>query len=135
MNNLNRVILHGNLTRDPELRYTPAATAVCDLSIAVNRSWKDKKDGSIKEEVSFFDVTCFKGTALVCAEHLKKGRPVLVDGTLKQERWKDQNEQNRSRVVVIASSVHFLGPKPAAGPGEKAEVPAGATEDSQEPPF
>jgi single-strand DNA-binding protein len=136
MNNLNSVILHGNLTRDPELRFTQQAVEICDFSIAVNQSWKDKKTGEAREEVSYIDIVAFKGTATVCAEHLKKGRPVLVKGRLKQERWQDQNQQNRSKVVVHAESVHFLGPKPN-GPGEKAkdQPPAGASDPEPEPPF
>ena len=134
MNNLNRVILQGNLTRDPDLKYTPSGVAVCEFSIAVNRSWTKKDSKERTEEVSYFDIVVFKRTAEVCGEHLKKGRAVLIEGQLKQERWRDEEKQiNRSRVGIIASSVHFLGPKP--GTGEKVEAPAGATEEAPEPPF
>lgn len=147
MNNVNRVIVGGNLTRDPELRYTPNAVAVCEFAIAVNRSWKDRKSGEAKEEVSYFDVTVFNKSAEICGEHLKKGRPVLLDGVLKQERWEAPDGSKRSRVRVIATSVHFLGAKPGTGekgPQPEASAPAAAapatpepvgTTEDQEPPF
>ena len=139
MNNVNRVIVVGNLTRDPELRYTTTGVAVCDLSIAVNRSWKGK-DGKPQEQVSFFDITIFKRTAEVCAEHLKKGRPVLVDGSLVQERWENEKQEKRSRVKIVASAVHFLGPRPDSGEGKKPEpaaaaAPAGAGPVDEDVPF
>lgn len=105
MNNLNSVLLEGNLTRDPELRYTPKGTAVCNFSIACNRSYK--QDEQRQQEVSFFDVTTWSRLAEICAEYLVKGRGVRVVGRLKQDRWDDDNGQRRSRVGVIAEHVEF----------------------------
>lgn len=105
MNNLNSVLLEGNLTRDPELRYTPKGTAVCNFSIACNRSYK--QDEQRQQEVSFFDVTTWSRLAEICAEYLVKGRGVRVVGRLKQDRWDDDSGQRRSRVGVIAEHVEF----------------------------
>ncbi len=105
MNNLNSVLLEGNLTRDPELRYTPKGTAVCNFSIACNRSYK--QDEQRQQEVSFFDITTWSRLAEICAEYLVKGRGVRVVGRLKQDRWDDDSGQRRSRVGVIAEHVEF----------------------------
>ena len=105
MNNLNSVLLEGNLTRDPELRYTGKGTAVCRFSIACNRSFK--QEDQRQEEVSFFDVTTWSRLAEICAEYLVKGRGVRVVGRLKQDRWEDDSGQRRSRVDVIAEHVEF----------------------------
>ena len=107
MANYNRVILAGNLTRDPELRYTPNGTAVASFAIAVNRTYKtgDEK----KEETSFFDITFFGRRAEVVGEYLSKGRPILVEGRLQQRRWETDEGQKRSKVEVIGESFEFLG--------------------------
>lgn len=105
MNNLNSVLLEGNLTRDPELRYTAKGTAVCRFSIACNRSYKQEEQR--QEEVSFFDVTTWARLAEICAEYLVKGRGVRVVGRLKQDRWEDDSGNRRSRVEVIAEHVEF----------------------------
>ena len=106
MNQLNVVLIEGNLSRDPELRYTRSGSAVANFSIGSNRRWK--QDGEQKEEVSFIDVTTFGKLAEVCQEYLSKGRGVRVHGRIKQERWEDDSAQRRSRVVVIADSVDFM---------------------------
>lgn len=105
MNNLNSVLLEGNLTRDPELRYTAKGTAVCRFSIACNRSYK--QEDQRQEEVSYFDVTMWSRLAEICAEYLVKGRGVRVVGRLKQDRWEDDSGNRRSRVEVIAEHVEF----------------------------
>ncbi|MDE0222819.1 MAG: single-stranded DNA-binding protein [Spirochaetaceae bacterium] len=105
MNNLNSVLLEGNLTRDPELRYTAKGTAVCRFSIACNRSYK--QEDQRQEEVSYFDVTTWSRLAEICAEYLVKGRGVRVVGRLKQDRWEDDSGNRRSRVEVIAEHVEF----------------------------
>ncbi len=107
MANYNRVILMGNLTRDPELRYTGGGTAVCSLSLAVNR--RVKKGDRWEEEASFFDIVVFGKIAENSAEYLAKGRPVLVEGELVQRRWDDQEGRKRSKVEVVANTVQFLG--------------------------
>ena len=105
MNNLNSVLLEGNLTRDPELRYTAKGTAVCRFAIACNRSYK--QDDQRQEEVSYFDVTTWSRLAEICAEYLVKGRGVRVVGRLKQDRWEDDSGNRRSRIEVIAEHVEF----------------------------
>ncbi len=105
MNNLNSVLLEGNLTRDPELRYTARGTAVCRFSIACNRSYK--QEDQRQEEVSYFDVTTWSRLAEICAEYLVKGRGVRVVGRLKQDRWEDDSGNRRARVEVIAEHVEF----------------------------
>ena len=105
MNNLNSVLLEGNLTRDPELSYTTKGTAVCKLGLASNRFFK--QDEEYQKEVSFFDVTVWGRQAEVCSEYLKKGRGVRVVGRLKQERWQDQDGNNRSKVTIVAEHVEF----------------------------
>lgn len=107
MANYNKVILMGNLTRDPELRYTPNGTAVATLSLAVNRRYKANDE--TREETDFFDIVVFGKQAENCSEYLKKGRPVLVDGRLQQRRWETDEGQKRSKVEVVAFSVQFLG--------------------------
>ena len=107
MANYNKVILMGNLTRDPELRYTPAGKAVTNFSIAVNRKYK--VDEQWKEDTDFFDIVVFGKQAENCSEYLRKGRPVLVDGRLQQRRWETDEGQKRSKVEVVAMTVQFLG--------------------------
>lgn len=100
---LNSVVLIGRLTRDPELKYTPNGTAVCNMSIAVNRTF------SKEDEADFFDVTCWKKTAEATAQHMKKGRQIAVQGELRQDRWTTDDGKNRSKVKVNAQQVRFLG--------------------------
>ena len=104
MNSLNSVLLEGNLTRDPDLRYTPSGTAVGSFSLASNRSVK-KGDG-YEEEVSVFEIEAWSRLAETCNEHLKKGRGVRVVGRLKQDRW-EQDGQSRSKVKIVAGHVEF----------------------------
>ncbi len=108
MANFNKVIIAGNLTRDPELRYTPKGSAITDIGIAVNRSWKSET-GETKEEVTFVDVTAYARTAEVIAQYLKKGRPILVEGRLKLDSWDDkQTGQKKSKLKVICENFQFL---------------------------
>ncbi len=107
MANLSKAILCGNLTRDPELRYTTGGTAVTTLGVAVNR--RVKKGDNWESEANYFDVTVFGRIAENCAEYLQKGRGVLVEGDLVQRRWETQDGQKRSKVEVIAREVQFLG--------------------------
>lgn len=106
--NFNRVILAGNLVRDPELRYTPKGTAVAKIGLAINRNWKDDS-GQQKEEVTFVDVDAFGRQAETISQYLKKGRPILVEGRLKLDSWDDkQTGQKRSRLGVVLESFQFL---------------------------
>ena len=105
MNNLNSVLIEGNLVRDPDLSYTPHGTAVCKFSVACNRTFK--KDEVLVKEVSFFDVTTWTRLAEVCGEYLEKGRGVRVVGRLRQERWTDSDGKSHQRVVIVAEHVEF----------------------------
>ena len=108
MANFNKVILAGNMTRDPELRYTPKGTAIAKFGLAINRNWTGE-DGQKREEVTFVDVDAFGKQAEVIGQYLRKGRPVLVEGRLKLDQWDDkQTGQKRSRLGVILESFSFL---------------------------
>ncbi len=108
MANFNKVILAGNLTRDPELRYTPKGTAVAKISMAINRNWRTET-GEQKEEVTFVDVEAFGKQAETIGQYLKKGRPLLIEGRLKLDQWEDkQTQQKRSRLGVVLESFQFL---------------------------
>ena len=128
MVSFNRVILAGNLTRDPETRFLPSGTAVTEFAIAVNSRYKSKATNEFKEEVSFFDIVVFGKTGENCAEYLSKGRPVLVEGRLRQRSW-EKDGQKRSKIEILADNVQFLAaPRgPAAEGGARPAPP-------QEPP-
>jgi len=126
----NKSIIGGYLTRDPELRYTPKGTVIARLSVAVNRTWKTEA-GEKKEEVSFIECDAFGRTAETLAQYFKKGKPILIEGRLKQETWDDkQSGQKRSKLKVIVESFSFVessggGERQAAAPqNEGAETPA-----------
>jgi single-strand DNA-binding protein len=105
MNNLNSVLIEGNLVRDPELKYTPKGAAVCSFALASNRYFK--QDEETQKEVSYFDITTWSRLAEVCGEYLKKGRGVRVVGRLKQDRWTNPEGQGRSKVSIVAEHVEF----------------------------
>jgi single-strand DNA-binding protein len=134
---VNKVFLLGNLTRDPELRYTPNGSAVTDLGIAVNRSYTTK-DGERREEVTFVDVTVWNRTAENCCQYLKKGRPVHIEGFLKLDTWDDKTTgEKRSKLKVEADNVQFLGSprdEPGGGSARDDEGPAPATRRPNAPP-
>ena len=109
MANLNLVILVGNLTRDPEVRYTPSGKAVSDLSLAVNRTWVDRQTNEKKEQVCFVDIVVWGRQAETCSEYLSKGAPVLVEGRLQLDKWETQAGEKRSKLRVPARRVQFLG--------------------------
>lgn len=102
----NKVILVGNLTRDPELRYTPQGTSVCNFGIAVNRKYKQGEE--VKEEVTFINVVVFGKQADTCGQYLNKGSAVLVEGRLQERRWETDEGQKRSKHEVVAQNVRFL---------------------------
>jgi single-strand DNA-binding protein len=107
MANLNKVLLMGNLTRDPEVRYTPKGTAVGDLAIAINDSYK-AQDGTIKETVTYVDIEVWGRQAETCKQYLTKGRPIFVEGQLRLDTW-EQEGQKKSKMRVRADRVQFLG--------------------------
>jgi single-strand DNA-binding protein len=126
MANFNKVILAGNLTRDPEVRYTPKGTAIAKLGLAINRTWKTET-GETKEEVTFVDVDAFGRTAEVISQYLKKGRPILVEGRLKLDQWDDkQTGQKRSRLGVVLEGFQFLDSGRGDGSGGGRSGPSSA---------
>jgi single-strand DNA-binding protein len=115
--NINRVVLTGNLTRDPELRNTPSGTAVCSLRIATNTRRKDNT-GEWVDKANYFDVTVWGAQGENCARYLAKGRPVAIDGRLEWREWQDKETgANRSAVEIVADSVQFLGGRDDSGGG------------------
>lgn len=112
MSSFNKVILMGNLTRDPQVRRTPT-TSVAEIGLAVNRSWFDKASNSRKEEVTFVDVTLWGRQAEVAGEYLQKGKSVLIEGRLQLDQWEDKESgQKRSKLRVVCESMQMLGGKP-----------------------
>jgi len=107
--NINRVIITGNLTRDPELRSTPGGTAVCSLRVAVNSRRKDGQSGQWVDKPNYFDVTVWGTQGENCAQYLSKGRPVAIDGRLNWREWENPEGGKRQAVDIIADSVQFLG--------------------------
>jgi single-strand DNA-binding protein len=117
MANFNKVIIAGNLTRDPELRYTSKGTAVAGLSMALNRKWKNDS-GEMQEEVTFVDVDAFGRQAEVIAQYMKKGRPLLVEGRLRLDQWEDkQTGARRSQLRVVLDSFSFIDSGGGGGGG------------------
>ena len=129
--NINRVVLTGNLTRDPELRTTSGGTSVCSLRVACNTRRKDAQTGEWTDKPNYFDVTVWGNQGESCAQYLTKGRPVGVDGRLDWREWEAQDGSKRQAVEIIADTVQFLGSRgDAEGGGERQFVPAGATADA-----
>ena len=118
---LNSVNIMGNLTRDPELRYTPSGKGVCSLSIANNRVYT--KNNERVTEVSYFDIDVWGPTADNCVKYLKKGSGIIVEGRLKQDRW-EKDGKTQSRVRITANSVHFMPKR-----GDEGSAPASRTQD------
>jgi len=116
MANLNKVMLIGNLTRDPELRYLQSGTAVCDFGLAVNRNFKTSS-GEQREEVLFVDITAWGRQAEVVSEFLQKGRPVFVEGRLKLDQWTTDDGQKRSKMNVVMENFQFLDSRGGGGGG------------------
>ena len=128
MNNLNSLLIEGNLVKDPELSYTPKGTAVCKFTVASNRFFK--QDQETQKEVSYFDVTTWARLAEVCGEYLKKGRGVRVVGRLKQDRWTDPDGKTRSRIFVVAEHVEFK-PQLKNKDGEEGKEEEGKEEEEK----
>ncbi len=127
MTSFNKVILLGNLTRDPEVRYTPNGIAVASFAIAVNRKYKQGDE--TKEEVSYIDIVVFGKQAESCGQYISKGDSVLIDGRLQQRRWETEEGQKRNKIEVVAQSVNFM-PKRTSGGGQA----HGHAEPAQEAP-
>ncbi len=130
----NKVILVGNLTRDPEVRYTPSGTAVCDIGLAVNRQWYDKASNERKEETTFVDVTLWGRQAEVAGEYLSKGRSLLIEGRLQLDSWEDRETgKRRSKLKVIGEQMQMLGGRGEGG-GQRGGS-AGYSESSEPASF
>ena len=131
MANLNKVMLIGNLTRDPELRYTPKGTAVADIALAINRVWNNEQ-GQKQEETTFVDITLWGRQAELAQQYLTKGRGAYVEGRLQMDTWDDkQTGQKRSKLKVVAESLQFL---PDAKGGSGGHIPQGGSQSSSRPP-
>jgi single-strand DNA-binding protein len=120
--NINRVVLTGNLTRDPELRQTPSGMAVCGLRIAVNTRRKGAS-GDWEDKPNYFDVTVWGAQGENCARYLAKGRPVAIDGRLEWREWETQDGNKRQAVDIVADTVQFLGGRDDAGPSSGGFTP------------
>jgi single-strand DNA-binding protein len=133
MASFNKVILLGNLTRDPEIRYTPKGTAVTELGMAVNRVYT-AENGEKREETTFVDVTLWGRTAEIAGEYLKKGRPVFIEGRLQLDTWDDkQSGQKRSKLKVVGEGLQLLGGRPG-GAGGGADEESGSRSSRPAPP-
>ena len=131
MTGFNKVILIGNLTKNPELRYTPSGTPVASFGLAVNRKYRQAEE--LKEEVCFVDIVVFGKQAEHCGQYLSKGNGVIVDGRLQQRRWETDDGQKRSKHEVVAQTVTFLPKRQEAGASEHgaADEAAGLEEEPQ----
>jgi single-strand DNA-binding protein len=123
---INRVVLVGNLTRDPELRHTPSGTAVCNLRLAVNTRRKDET-GQWVDKPNYFDITVWGNQGESCAQYLTKGRPVAVDGRLEWREWETPEGNKRQAVDIVADTVQFLGGRGDGEGGGGGYIPAEAT--------
>lgn len=142
MANLNKVLLMGNLTRDPELRYTASGTAVASFGLAVNRKWTSR-EGEAREETLFVDVSAFARQAEVISEYMSKGRPIFIEGRLKLDQWQDRETgAKRSKLNVVVENFQFLGGRGDQGGSQGGSRPAsqssrgagGQSFDGQEQP-
>jgi single-strand DNA-binding protein len=132
MPNLNKVMLMGNLTRDPQLTFTPNQTAICKIGLAVNRRWSGQ-DGQLHEETTFVDCDAFGRTAETLAKYLTKGRPVFIEGRLHYNQWQAQDGSNRSKLTVTIESFQFVDSRPGGGAGGGDEAEGGAPRPAYQP--
>jgi len=137
MASLNKVLLMGNLTRDPEMRYTPNGLPVVDLGLAINRVYYAGEGRERKEETTFVDLTFFGKQAETAGKYLKKGRPIFVEGRLKFDSWTAQDGGKRSKLSVVVERFQFLGARPEGGPGPGPGAPpqssaAGETPEAED---
>jgi single-strand DNA-binding protein len=134
MPNINKVIVAGHFTRDPEVRFTGKGTAIANFGVAVNRKWKSGSEE--KEEVAFLDCVAWAKQAETIGSSFKKGSPILIEGRLKTESWDDkQTSQKRSKNVIVVESFHFVGggERRENTPAAPAEKPAGPPPDDDVP--
>jgi single-strand DNA-binding protein len=117
MASVNKVILVGNLGRDPETRYATSGSAICNITVATSRQWKDKATGEKKEETEWHRVVFYDRLAEIAGEYLKKGRPVYVEGRLKTRKWQDKEGQDRYTTEIVAEEMQLLGSREGSGGG------------------
>ena len=122
MASVNKVIVLGNLGRDPEVRYTPSGAAVCNVSVATTRNWKSREGGERQEETEWHRVVFYGRLAEIAGEYLKKGRPVYVEGRLKTRKWTDKEGKDQYTTEIIAEQMQLLGGREEGG--ERAPAPA-----------
>jgi single-strand DNA-binding protein len=127
MASVNKVILIGNLGRDPEVRYTPGGAAVCNVSLATTRNWKSKDSGEKQEETEWHRVVFYDRLAEIAGEYLKKGRPIYVEGRLKTRKWQDKEGKDTYTTEIIAEQMQMLGSREGMGGG------GGGSDDHSEP--
>ena len=131
MASLNKIFLIGNLTKDPELRHTPNGVGVVNLRVAVNRKYRDRTSGDLKEETCFITVTAWDKQAEACNQYLSKGSPIFVEGTLQSRSWETNDGQKRNTIEVRAERVQFLGSSKDSGAKNNENLDSDAqTEDS-----
>ncbi len=134
MPSLNKVMLMGNLTRDPQLKYLPSNTAVVDIGLAVNRRWRSQ-EGEQRDETTFVDCSAFGRTAEVINQYLKKGRPIFIEGRLRLEQWQDkQSGQNRSKLTVIIENFQFIDSRGGGEGGDAGGPPPSQSSAPQSTP-
>jgi single-strand DNA-binding protein len=118
MASVNKVTLIGNLGRDPEVRYQPSGSAVCNVSIATTRNWKDKTSGERAEETEWHRVVFFDRLAEIAGEYLRKGRPVYIEGRLKTRKWQDKDGKDNYTTEIVAEQMQLLGGREGMGGGD-----------------
>jgi single-strand DNA-binding protein len=129
MASINKVIVIGNLGKDPEIRYTPSGSAVCNITVATSRTWKDKTSGEKQEEVEWHRIVFFDRMAEIAGEYLKKGRPVYVEGRLKTRKWTDKDGVEKYTTEIMAENMQLLGGRDegeAPAPRQQRQAPAKA---------
>ena len=134
MASVNKVIVLGNLGRDPEVRYTPSGAAVCNLRIATTRNWKNKDSGEKMEETEWHSVVLYDRQAEIAGEYLKKGRPVYIEGRLKTRKWQDKEGVDRYTTEIVADSMQLLGGREGMGGGAGGDDEGGAQNERSAPP-
>jgi len=127
MASVNKVIIVGNLGRDPEVRYMPSGSAICNIAVATSRQWKDKTSGERQEETEWHRIVFFDRMAEIAGEYLKKGRPVYVEGRLKTRKWTDKDGVERYSTEIVATDMQLLGSREGMGgdPGEDSAAYSG----------
>ncbi|MDE2625918.1 MAG: single-stranded DNA-binding protein [Burkholderiales bacterium] len=133
MASVNKVIVLGNLGRDPEVRYTPSGAAVCNLRIATTRNWKNKDSGEKMEETEWHSVVLYDRQAEIAGEYLKKGRPVYIEGRLKTRKWQDKEGVDRYTTEIVADSMQLLGGREGMGGGAGGEDEGGGQSERSAP--